>query len=138
MDTGNGLSAEENEFILAYRVAAVWASTGGPDPDRPEPLDEQGFDASDFTAEARDRIRADCVKFIHDNKTWLDVAGGLPTGARSYSDSGHDFWLTRNGHGTGFWDRELGALGGLLTKAAEAFGECIVEADFDNETLDIL
>ena len=24
---------------------------------------------------------------------------------------GHDLWLTRNGHGAGFWDRGLGAQG---------------------------
>jgi len=24
----------------------------------------------------------------------------------SYSQAGHDFWLSRNGHGTGFFDRE--------------------------------
>jgi hypothetical protein len=25
--------------------------------------------------------------------------------------AGHDFWLTRNGHGAGFWDRGLGEVG---------------------------
>ena len=34
----------------------------------------------------------------------------------------HDFWLTRNGHGAGFWDRGLGELGDKLTSAAEAWG----------------
>ena len=24
----------------------------------------------------------------------------------SISQAGHDFWLSRNGHGTGFWDRD--------------------------------
>jgi hypothetical protein len=36
---------------------------------------------------------------------------------------GHDFWLTRNRHGAGFWDRGLGELGERLTKAAQSFGE---------------
>lgn len=38
--------------------------------------------------------------------------------------AGHDFWLTRNGHGAGFWDRsELDKpTQGRLTKAAHAFG----------------
>lgn len=35
--------------------------------------------------------------------------------------AGHDFWLTRNGHGAGFWDRGLGALGERLTQAAEVY-----------------
>ena len=35
---------------------------------------------------------------------------------------GHDFWLTRNGHGAGFWDRGLGELGQKLTEATKTFG----------------
>jgi hypothetical protein len=37
--------------------------------------------------------------------------------------AGHDFWLTRNGHGAGFWDRGLGDLGERLSKAAKVYGE---------------
>lgn len=36
--------------------------------------------------------------------------------------AGHDFWLTRNGHGAGFWDRGLGELGERLTVASKTFG----------------
>lgn len=35
---------------------------------------------------------------------------------------GHDFWLTRNGHGAGFWDRGLGERGTWLTDMSEPFG----------------
>ena len=35
---------------------------------------------------------------------------------------GHDFWLTRNGHGAGFWDRGLGELGDRLTGLAKPYG----------------
>lgn len=35
---------------------------------------------------------------------------------------GHDFILTRNGHGAGFWDLGLGEIGDTLTKWAETFG----------------
>jgi len=35
---------------------------------------------------------------------------------------GHDFWLTRNGHGAGFWDRGLGKVGDDLTRDAETYG----------------
>lgn len=40
--------------------------------------------------------------------------------------AGHDYWLTRNGHGTGFWDRsELDAdkLGDALSEVARGRGE---------------
>jgi hypothetical protein len=34
---------------------------------------------------------------------------------------GHDFWLTRNRHGAGFWDGDW-ERGAELTKAAHTFG----------------
>jgi hypothetical protein len=34
-----------------------------------------------------------------------------------------DFWLTRNHHGAGFWDRGLGDLGDVLTAFAHLEGE---------------
>lgn len=36
---------------------------------------------------------------------------------------GHDFWLTRNGHGAGFWDRGQGAAGTALTALCKPYGE---------------
>ncbi len=35
---------------------------------------------------------------------------------------GHDLFLTCNGHGVGFWDRDLGALGERLTNISEGLG----------------
>jgi hypothetical protein len=35
---------------------------------------------------------------------------------------GHDLWLTRNGHGAGFWDRGLGDVGDKLTAIAKRMG----------------
>ena len=46
-----------------------------------------------------------------------------------YEQHGHDFALTRNGHGTGFWDRGYGVVGGRLTEAAQAYGEHSVLTD---------
>jgi hypothetical protein len=36
---------------------------------------------------------------------------------------GHDFWLTRNRHGAGFWDSGLGELGEELTATSIEFTE---------------
>ena len=37
--------------------------------------------------------------------------------------AGHDFWLTRNGHGCGFWDGDWPELiGEKLTEASKDFG----------------
>jgi hypothetical protein len=40
----------------------------------------------------------------------------------SAAQVGHDFWLTRNGHGAGFWDRGIGDYGDALTEHAHSFG----------------
>ena len=49
-----------------------------------------------------------------------------------YEQLGHDLWLTRNGHGAGFWDRGLGALGDRLTEAARSLGEAMAYVDTDD------
>jgi hypothetical protein len=70
-----------------------------------ESIKEAQKDISDFLADSRDILK---------NVT-------------NFSQVGHDFWLTRNGHGAGFWDRpEL--YGGQenadkLTEIAREFGE---------------
>jgi hypothetical protein len=49
----------------------------------------------------------------------------------SWPQLGHDFWLTRNNHGAGFWDRGLGEIGEKLTEIAQSFKECHVEQGDD-------
>ena len=47
--------------------------------------------------------------------------------------AGHDFALTRNGHGTGFWDRGLGEMGDMLTEECKPYGELTVIINVDND-----
>jgi hypothetical protein len=66
----------------------------------------------------------DCVSFQEtntDDLTDIDPA-----------QAGHDFWLTRNRHGAGFWDRGYGAVGDRLTEAAHAYGAVDLYAGDDN------
>lgn len=37
--------------------------------------------------------------------------------------AGHDFMLTRCGHGAGFWDRGLGAVGDRLSEMSRPYGD---------------
>lgn len=110
-----------DKFTQGYIEAALWSSTD----DSGEPLDSN-YSLADIAPETLKHMARDCVKFQADN------AALLAEWPRSDDYSGHDFWLTRNGHGTGFWDRYLEypddrervkALGEKLTKAAHAFGE---------------
>jgi len=63
------------------------------------------------------KAEKDCRKFCKENNALLEKSG------LDESQIGYDFWLTRNGHGAGFFDRDLGEIGDKLTKACEAFGE---------------
>ena len=100
-------------FTQAYMECAVWAST--------DFLDLNGEDIAPETAAA---MAADCEAFQRDNAELLELwyAAG-----ETADRAGHDFWLTREGHGAGFWDRFCGGspmvrTGRLLTDASKAYG----------------
>jgi len=96
-------------FQLGYMMAALWSSTG----DDGEPLDKN-FGIFDIGQDTVDEMIADCNKFTGDNaKDLEDEHMGL---------AGHDFWLTRNSHGAGFWDGGWEEnKGKRLTIAAKSF-----------------
>lgn len=92
-----------------------------------EPLDDY-FEVDDFDAESLRKAQAECDDFF----ARLE-ANGLLGPARKCADDGHiayDFWLTRNGHGAGFWDGDYDDfeenLGDNMTELCKAFGECHV------------
>jgi hypothetical protein len=111
----------KEEMLEHYLIAALWSSIDfSDDPDSPydKPLDED-YDVSDVSEETRAASKEDIDGFV-------DLAGGL----LDYVDpeqAGHDFWLTRNGHGTGFWDRDYPedapeGIGDKLSEIAQTFG----------------
>jgi len=91
------------EFVTAYKVCALWADN----------IDDKALFEIDETTEGK--MIDDCKKFMSENAEDLKTMGDM-------KQAGHDFWLTRNGHGAGFWDRGLGAVGERLTKSAVSFG----------------
>ena len=98
-----------DNFTKAYIAAALWSSTD----DNSDPLDSN-FSVDDLSLEAKIKMTTDCVNFQHANRVNLSLAYDLYP-ENEYTDeekAGHDFWLTRNGHGAGFWDRGLGEVGG--------------------------
>ena len=101
---------DSSEVIQAYMVCALWTSTD----DAGDPLDIN-YDLDDISPDLAASMMSDCENFIIANRADL-LASGQDT-----SQIGHDFWLTRNGHGAGFWDRGLGEVGDRLTTACKAF-----------------
>ncbi len=116
----------KKEFVRGYIQAALWTSICENDEDC-EHLDEK-YDESDLAKETLAQMEKDCDQFIKENENDLfdyKEQRGIPFDA-DYTESdcaGHDFWLTRNGHGAGFWDRGLGELGDKLTSATEKYSE---------------
>lgn len=84
--------------------------------------DRDDLGASDIAPEAIEAARRDCIAFQQQFRLLLDDAEN-ETG-RDDASHGHDFWLTRNDYGAGFWDRGYSdALGDALTEGAKGFGE---------------
>ena len=50
----------------------------------------------------------------------------------TYSHAGHDLFLTREGHGTGFWDRDIGHYDDIFTKYCEEINVCDPYVGDDN------
>jgi hypothetical protein len=82
-------SKKEQEFIEAYFTAIDFTDTGETDqPGQGSELDD------DFKRESI----IDCLAFFSRIQCYLSDDNIV--------QAGHDFWLTRNGHGVGFWDRK--------------------------------
>jgi hypothetical protein len=81
--------------------------------DNPELEDAEFSDLDPATLAA---IIEDCADWQAANRAALDEASAVREG---YDDerAGTDYWLTRNGHGAGFWDRGLGDVGDRLSAA---------------------
>ena len=129
------------DFIYGYKLTALW-STNDYDKTDCEFLDES-FSVDDFDNDARKAIESDCLKFITSNKDDLEtysdsITYNIHESLSAWEVAGHDFWLTRNGHGAGFWDR-LGldeTIGKRLSDSSRAFGECNIYVN-DQQTLSI-
>lgn len=107
-----------DSFTLGYVEALFFTSTGSADDGD---LEDATFD--DLSGVAIHRIIEDCARFQSANRVDLDEA--LDHGRASGYDlekAGRDFWYSRNGHGTGFWDRDLGGVGDTLSTLATRCG----------------
>jgi hypothetical protein len=85
--------------------------------------DNPELQGKEFSPELLANAARDCLRFQTEN----DLTG--------YPDrnAGHDFWLTRNGHGCGFWENDFGTEEqcAKLTAASKAFGPCELYAGDD-------
>lgn len=132
-----------DDVITAYAECALWsegcqgmATQAHADPSkcRGEDCDSSlshdlNFGIGDLSAAAARDMEADVEGFI---KGCLAERPEIFDGIADEM-IGHDFWLTRNGHGAGFWDRGLGERGDWLTAMAKPFGSSHLYVNSDGK-----
>ena len=99
-----------DDTLEAYLECMIWSEY-----DSNNDTLDKNYDFSHFSKELIEKSIDDLVSFeaeIHEKN--------LDDNLTSWQ-IGHDLWLTRNGHGCGFWDRGLGEQGDKLTAIAERF-----------------
>lgn len=102
-----------DEFIDAYLECMLWT--------------ENITDLEHVDPDYIDTQRKEATSFYTENH---EVIESEPTydACNNAHNAGHDFWLTRNRHGAGFWDGEWQEpAASILTLASEAYGETWVD-----------
>lgn len=98
-----------------YIRTALWSSSDESTPEGGEPM-ERNYGPEDLSPETLAQMRRDVEAFI--------AAHEEDIGEDPDELAAHDLWLTRNGHGAGFWDGDWPEpQASRLTAAAEAMGE---------------
>lgn len=115
---------DADDFTRAYLECAEWCGI--------DEEEREAFELSVSPVWSKKTIlqaRGECDDF-------RSAADGLLEGINE-ERAGHDFWLTRNRHGTGFWDRGLSEIGDKLTELAHPYGEAYVTFNPESEELEI-
>lgn len=115
-----------DKFLASYIETALWSSTDG----EGIPLDDSKYADVKLSPKPLEQFKADCERF---QAEYAKLISGLDDSVlRSFPQSdhdgdriAHDFWLTRNRHGAGFWDGDYPEpIATKLTDLARSFGEC--------------
>ncbi len=117
---------DPEQAMRGYLECALWTGTDESDETGGDPL-EANYSISDFDLSSVQDAARDCARFEQENTAALEafyvVWSKLPDGDSKEAFAGHNFWLTRNGHGAGFWDRQAGDAGKRLTDACKRWPE---------------
>lgn len=108
-------------FEKAYATAALWSSMDwkGEEEGNPEMLDKK-YSISDLAPQTVLSFHRDCRDFQTAQYVLLEQAAQL---GETEEQAGHDFWLSRNGHGAGFFDHGTEKVWKDLQAAAKVYGE---------------
>lgn len=111
-------------FIRQYVRTMLWSTNDESTESGGYPL-EDNYGVADIAPEAMQRITDDCGKFwAMVESAGIDLDNELLVDGDATEKAAFHFWLTRCGHGTGFWDGDWSdEVEDKLTKLAERFGE---------------
>ena len=103
-------------FFKSYIETALWCSQAiNNDENDDSSLENQNYSIDDFDNKSLDSLHKDCVSFFSNNFEMIKDNPSL---------AGHDFFLTQNHHGAGFWDGDWPKeIGDKLTKESHNYGE---------------
>lgn len=108
--------------LASYLDTAMWSSTDLNEENTEGNFD--GFSVFDFPHNQVLKAAADLGGFIEDAKKL-----GIDCYDLNINQVAHDFWLTRNRHGAGFWDGDYpDDIGDKLTDLAHTYGEKHLES----------
>jgi hypothetical protein len=147
--SSNPINVED--ALVSYMGCALWSSTFndeemselvdiGDDEVNDEFIDlDKYLSVDDLGPEIRSKMMDDIKSFLAkckeqglDLDNWSELRSRFEIGEDELvldgDNLGHNFWLSRNGHGTGFWDRGWGDLGKKLHEIAKSFGEVYLES----------
>jgi hypothetical protein len=117
-------------FTTGYISAMAWLAIN-------ENGSDDGLTVDDLPDTIVEELTADAhafydanVDLIADTITTHAAPGDEPEFAAGL---GEDFALTRNRHGTGYWDRGFGAHGVELTDLAHSYGDSVVHIAADGD-----
>lgn len=112
-----------DRMVRQYLETALWSSNDESTPQGGVPLD-RNYEISDISKESVERAKADCQKFYDQAEVILGKNGDEII-SLDETKLGHDFWLSRNRHGAGFFDADYldDEMKDALQDLAESFGE---------------
>lgn len=102
-------------FFQAFVEAALWSSSDINNEDSDISLENENYSIEDIDKNTLVSLEKDCRSFFDDNYSLIKD---------NLERAGHDFWLTSNRHGAGFWDGDWEKeIGRKLTEESHNYSE---------------
>ena len=123
--TTTTLVEQFHDFLTGAADAALWSTH----PMTADDFADQTADEFELGGDERTKLRGTLAYYARDwFVTYHPLIRRAMSGNPAYNDwiqVGHDWWLTTQGHGAGFWDRGLGTAGAALTATCDGYSDML-------------